>query len=289
MGYLAGRAHQERMMGAKALDPRIAYRECVEGLAAFVSGIGFSDVVIGLSGGIDSSLVAVMAVDALGADRVHGVLLPGPFSSTGSVEDALELASALRIEALTMPIDAAYEAVRVGFAAACGTELAGLAAENAQARLRMVCLMALSNQFGWLMLNTGNRSEAAMGYSTLYGDAAGAFAPIGGLYKTEVYQLARWRNAHAEQEGVRAPIPRSSIEKPPSAELAEGQSDEAAMGIAYADLDAILMALEEGAESAVSSMESGFDEEAVEMVRRRFAATAFKRAQEPPFADVSRF
>ncbi len=262
------------------------YAACVDELRSFVTGAGFSDVVIGLSGGIDSALVAAMAVDAFGAGHVHGILLPGPYSSSHSVDDALELAANLGIDAPVVSIDEPYRAFERALAGACGGSLSGLAAENTQARCRMVAIMALSNAHGWMMLNTGNKSEAMMGYSTLYGDTAGAFAPLGGLYKTEVYALARWRNAHARELGQRAPIPERSITKPPSAELAPDQEDERSLGVDYATLDRILVAAVEHGLSADAVAAQGFPLELVCRVLSRADSYAFKRALEPPFPQT---
>lgn len=262
------------------------YGACVLALQRFVRDAGFKEVIIGLSGGIDSTLVAVMAVDALGAENVHGVLLPGPYSSTDSIEDALELARNLGIGTFTLPIDSAYSAFAAGFEAATDRPLQGLASENTQARCRMVYIMALSNSEGWMMLNTGNKSEAAMGYSTLYGDTAGAFAPIGALYKTEVFALSEWRNEKAAQDGEVPPIPDRVITKPPSAELSSNQTDEASMGIGYDDLDAILMAHVENGLDEAAIVDLGFSKDDVEMVIRRYNSYAFKRAMEPPYAEI---
>ena len=174
-------------------------RACTDALGAFVRSAGFTDVVIGLSGGMDSTLVAVMAHDALGADHVHGVMLPGPYSSESSIDDAEALAANLGISNITVTICEPFEAFEAVLARACGGALIGLAAENTQARCRMVCLMALSNAHGWLMLNTGNKSEAAMGYSTLYGDTAGAFAPLGGVYTVSYTHLIALRQCGGEE------------------------------------------------------------------------------------------
>ena len=193
------------------MNPQQMYEACTAALGAFVRSAGFTDVVIGLSGGMDSTLVAVMAHDALGADHVHGVMLPGPYSSESSIDDAEALAANLGISNITVPICEPFEAFEAVLARACGGALIGLAAENTQARCRMVCLMALSNAHGWLMLNTGNKSEAAMGYSTLYGDTAGAFAPLGGVYKTDVFAMARWRNRRAVEEGACWPHSRERV------------------------------------------------------------------------------
>ena len=271
------------------------YETCVDELRGFVRGAGFSDVVIGLSGGLDSAVVAAMAVDALGADHVHGVLLPGPYSSDHSVTDALDLADRLGIEAPVVSITEAYEAFARAIAPVCGGELAGLASENTQARCRMVVIMALSNAHGWMMLNTGNKSEAMMGYSTLYGDTAGAFAPIGGLYKTDVFACARWRNAHALEAGQVPPIPENIIAKPPSAELAPDQEDERSLGVDYPTLDAILIEAMErhegaGSEGHASAQDVsdalGLPFDQVKRVLDRADAYAFKRALEPPYPQV---
>lgn len=262
------------------------YDACVHALRGFVREAGFSQVVIGLSGGLDSSVTAAMCVDALGAECVHGVLLPGPYSSDHSVTDAQDLAANLGIQAQTVSIREPYEAFARALAPACGGELSGLAAENTQARCRMVCLMALSNAHGWMLVNTGNKSEAMMGYSTLYGDTAGAFAPIGGLYKTDVYEVARWRNEQARAAGQVPPIPEHVLIKPPSAELSPGQEDEKSLGIDYATLDALLVAHVERGLGAEALEAAGFARCDVDRVLTTVRATAFKRALEPPFPDA---
>lgn len=268
------------------LDLERVYAACVEQLRVFVYAAGFEDVVIGLSGGIDSALVAVMAADAFGSQHVHCVLMPGPYSSESSTTDAEELASNLGVKPYVAPIDQAYSAFSHCFMVASGIELSGLAAENTQARCRTVVLMAFSNTFGWLMLNTGNKSEAAMGYSTLYGDTAGAFAPIGGLYKTQVYRLANWLNERAVSAGRAPVIPQNIIDKPPSAELSPCQTDEGSLGIDYATLDSILAELIDNARSAEDIAAMGFPLEQVVDVKARYEAAAFKRAMEPPYAKV---
>lgn len=263
------------------------YQACVQALAQYAEEAGFEHTVIGLSGGIDSSVVAVMCVDAFGADYVHGVLLPGPYSSDHSYDDALELAQNLGVKADVVSICEPFEAFESVLARACGGELKGLAAENTQARCRMVCLMALSNAHGWMLVNTGNRSETCMGYSTLYGDTAGAFAPIGGLYKTDVYAVGRWRNAEAERAGKVPPIPERVFTKPPSAELAPGQEDEKSLGIDYATLDKILIAqVEQGLSTRESAVAAGVSEVLAARVAHTVASYAFKRAQEPPFPEA---
>lgn len=262
------------------------YTACVDALRDFVQEAGFSDVVLGLSGGMDSALVACMAVDALGADRVHAAMLPGPYSSQASIDDAQELADNLGIEAQAISILRPFEGFEAALARPCGGSLSGLAAENVQARCRMVCLMALSNAHGWMLLNTGNKSEGLMGYATLYGDMAGAFAPIGDVYKTDVYRLASWRNEKAERAGERPPIPRSVFTKPPSAELSADQTDEKSMGASYEVIDAALRAFESGADVPAVAKACGRSEDFVREIERRVAASAFKRALAPQAPSV---
>jgi NAD+ synthase (glutamine-hydrolysing) len=262
------------------------YASCVEALKDYAACAGFTDVVLGLSGGIDSALVAVMCADAFGPDRVHAYMLPGPYSSDHSITDAEDLAANLNIKVERISIVDPYEAFVRTLEDAVGGKLAGLASENTQARCRMVCLMALSNAFGWMMVNTGNKSEAAMGFSTLYGDTSGAFAPIGGLYKTDVFALSRWVNERAVAEGKGAPIPEHIITKPPSAELSPGAEDEKALGIDYETLDKILIAHFEQGKSAEEIVAAGFDADEVTYAIRRTNSYAFKRAVEPPFPDV---
>lgn len=268
------------------LDPAKAYNTCTTALADYVHKAGFEDVIVGLSGGIDSSLVAVMAADALGAKHVHGLMLPGPYSSSSSISDAQKLADNVGIATDTISIDEPYKAFAHVLSPALGEALGGLAAENTQARCRMVCIMAISNARDWMMLNTGNKSEAAMGYSTLYGDTAGGYAPIGGLYKTEVYALARWRNAEAARDGKVKPIPANVITKSPSAELAPNQIDEASMGIDYKTLDEILVAMNENGLSLDETVALGHPRPQVQMVQNRYKSYAFKRAMEPPYPEV---
>lgn len=269
------------------MQPGEMFDVCTAALGEYAQSAGFTDAVIGLSGGIDSSVVAVMAQRAFGAEHVHGVLLPGPYSSDHSVRDAQELADNLGIHSLTLSIREPYEAFANVLANACGGELSGLASQNTQARCRMVCLMALSNAHNWMLLNTGNKSEACMGYSTLYGDTAGAFAPMGGLYKTDVYALARWVNEQAAAADDVPPIPQNVLVKPPSAELAPDQEDEKSLGVDYPTLDAILKAHVERGESAEAIIEQGFPEHTVRDVIARYNRYAFKRAQEPPYPAAS--
>ncbi|MBE6464088.1 MAG: NAD(+) synthase [Eggerthellaceae bacterium] len=282
------------------MDSHLKYIACVSDLKKFVEATGATDVVIGLSGGVDSSLVATMAVDAFGPAHVHGVLLPGPYSTDHASADALALADNLGIDTMTLSIKGAYDAFAAELKDVCGEAFDGTTSQNIQARCRMICLMALSNAHGWLLLNTGNKSEAAMGYATLYGDMAGAYAPIGGLYKTDVYLLCRWRNeqaayalgqAHAAlynqtmlglEPLKKQPIPRHVINKPASAELAPDQTDEDSLGIEYAVLDNILVAHLERGKDAEALVEAGFTQEDVDLVLKKLAASAFKQALYAP-------
>ena len=262
----------------------------VEQLRSFAQEAGFIDCAIGLSGGLDSSVVAALCAQAFGVGRVHGVLLPGPYSSAHSVDDALALAANLGLEAETIPITGPYEAfaraLEPHFAGGHGGSFAGVASENTQARCRMVVLMALSNAHGWMLVNTGNRSEALMGYCTLYGDMAGAFAPIGGLYKTQIRALAQHMNEQAAAQGRTAPIPERVLAKPPSAELSENQTDEDGLGIGYAQLDRILAGhFDEGsAPEDLVTEEMPLDQ--VQSVIARAESNAFKRASLPPSARI---
>jgi NAD+ synthase (glutamine-hydrolysing) len=243
---------------------------------------GFSDVVLGLSGGIDSAVTAALAVDALGPERVHGVLMPGPYSSPGSVSDAAALANNLGIATLTMPITSSFEAFKQASVSAIGNEGSPVALQNLQARIRTIHLMHLSNTFGWLLLNTGNKSEAAMGFSTLYGDTAGAFAPLGNVYKEDVYALAAWRN---QQKPL---IPQPIIDKAPSAELYEGQRDEDTLP-PYALLDRILrLHIEDGLGvdqilefTRHEAGEQPLDAQTVGKVLEAVKRAEYKRRQEP--------
>lgn len=241
----------------------------------YVHKNGFTDVVVGLSGGIDSAVVAALAADALGAEHVHPVLMPSPYSSEGSVKDALQLARTFQMEALTLPIEKPMRCFHEVLGSACGGEVDGLAAENLQARIRTVYLMTLSNAHGWMVLNTGNKSEAAMGFSTLYGDTAGAYAPLGDLYKTQVYELARWRAAQGPS------IPENCITKAPSAELYPDARDDDRLP-PYDLLDQILQAHVEEGEGAVLLKERDFDAEVVDTVLRAVSRNEYKRRSEPP-------
>jgi NAD+ synthase (glutamine-hydrolysing) len=265
------------------LEPvREVYEALVLGTRDYVLKNGFSDVVIGLSGGIDSSLVAAIAVDALGADHVVGVLMPSRFSSDGSITDAEALAENLGIRTLTVAIEPAHaaflEMLKEPFA---GLE-PGLAEENLQARVRGTLLMTMSNKLGWLVLTTGNKSEMATGYSTLYGDMAGGFAVIKDVPKMLVYALSRDRN---ERSGT-AVVPERVLEKPPSAELRPDQRDSDSLP-EYAVLDPIIEGYVEDDKSVAELEAEGFEGETVRRVATLIDRNEYKRRQAPPGVRVS--
>jgi NAD+ synthase (glutamine-hydrolysing) len=258
------------------------YAALVHGTRDYVRKNGFSGVVLGLSGGIDSAMVAAIATDALGAENVTGVKLPSRYSSEGSRTDADELARMLGIRLMELPIEplfsAALEVLRPAFE---GRE-PDLAEENLQARARGMLLMGLSNKFGWMLLATGNKSELATGYSTLYGDMAGGFAVIKDVPKTLVYELAHWRNA---QPGG-AVIPGNSITKPPSAELRPDQTDQDSLP-PYDVLDAILERYVERDWSLQEIVSEGYDEDTVRRVLRLVDLNEYKRRQAAPGVKIT--
>ena len=252
----------------------------VVGTGDYVRKNRFTDIVIGLSGGIDSSVVAALATDALGPEHVNGVLMPSRFSSGHSVTDAEELAANLGIRTMTIPIEAVHGAFLDLFAEPFAGSEPGLAGENLQARIRGTILMTLSNKFGWLVLTTGNKSEMATGYSTLYGDMAGGFAPLKDVEKTLVYRLAQWRNSQGMM------IPQSVLDKPPSAELAPGQVDADSLP-PYDVLDPVLEGYVEGDRSVTELEADGFDPATVRRVARLVDLSEYKRRQAPPGVRVS--
>ena len=256
------------------------YRALVVGTRDYVRKNGFTDVVVGLSGGIDSSLVAAVAVDALGPDRVHGVAMPSRYSSEGSESDADDLARRLGIDHRTIPIEPAYRAFLDMLAPTFGDRPNDLTEENLQSRIRGVTLMALSNKLGWMVLTTGNKSEMAVGYSTLYGDTAGGFAVIKDVPKTVVYRLCQWRNTQGEV------IPEAVLTKPPSAELRPDQRDDQSLP-PYEILDPILEAYVEGDLTAGELIELGHDEETVRRIVRLVDTAEYKRRQTPPGVRVT--
>ncbi|MBQ9068535.1 MAG: NAD(+) synthase [Eggerthellaceae bacterium] len=266
------------------MDYQAAHESIVGQLADFARNAHFSECVIGLSGGLDSTVVAVLCAEAFGSSSVHGVLMPGPYSSDASSEDALEVARNLEIPTTTISITGAYDAFARALAPTMGEDFAGVASENTQARCRMVVLMALSNAYGWMLVNTGNRSEAYMGYSTLYGDTAGAFAPLGSMFKTDVFAFARYLNERYVAQGKIAPIPQRVIDKPPSAELAPDQTDEEGLGIGYAELDRILAGHFDAGLGADVLASQSMSAAQVDDVLSRARKYAYKRTMLPPAA-----
>ena len=248
----------------------------------YVNKNGFSEVVIGLSGGVDSSLVAAIAVDALGPERVHGVSMPSRYSSQGSEDDAAELARNFGIDFQTIPIEAGYTALTDMLESVFRCHSADLTEENLQSRLRGILLMAMSNKKGWLVLTTGNKSETSVGYSTLYGDTAGGFAVIKDCPKLLVYELCRWRNTQTTSPW----IPEASITKPPSAELRPDQTDDQSLP-PYELLDPLLEAYVEQDRSAAELVAEGYDPEIVQQITRLVDLAEYKRRQSPPGPRIS--
>ena len=259
------------------------WRAMMTGLQDYVGKNGFSGVVLGISGGIDSAVSAAVAVDALGAERVKGVLLPSPYTSEESVEDAFYLAGLLCIQTMTIPITAGmetfHETLHPVFEDDNWMENP-LIGGNIQARLRGLTLMAISNRFGWMLLSTGNKSELSVGYSTLYGDSCGGYNVLKDLYKTQVYELARWRNTQGEA------IPQRSIDKAPSAELAPNQKDEDQLP-PYAMLDEMLFYHIELREPAEAIIARGFPADIVHKVLRMVRLSEYKRRQSCPGVKLS--
>jgi NAD+ synthase (glutamine-hydrolysing) len=266
--------------------PEEVYHALVVGLGDYVRKNGFREVVLGLSGGIDSALVATLAVDALGPDAVRALAMPSPFSSEGSISDARDLAERQGIRLDVVRIDDVFAAYRGTLAPLFqGTE-EGVAEENLQARIRGNLLMALSNKFGSLVLATGNKSEMAVGYSTLYGDLAGGFAPIKDVPKTLVYEVCRWRNESAKRAGLPEPIPQPIVDKPPSAELRPGQVDTDSLP-AYDDLDPVIEAYVEDDRSPEEIVAEGADPAVVDRVVAMIDRAEYKRRQAPPGVKIT--
>jgi NAD+ synthase (glutamine-hydrolysing) len=258
------------------------YEALVLGTRDYVEKNGFSGAVIGLSGGIDSSLVASIAVDALGPRRVHGVTMPSRYSSEGSITDAVALGANLGIEVTNLGIEQAHRAFSATLAPALGADPTGLTDENLQSRLRGVLLMALSNANGWIVLTTGNKSEMATGYSTLYGDSAGGFAVIKDVPKTLVYELCLYRNKVAGFDLVPEPV----LTKAPSAELRPDQRDEQSLP-PYAVLDPVIAGYVEGDRSADDLIAEGYDPAVVGRVVELVDRAEYKRRQMPPGVRIS--
>lgn len=257
------------------------YSALTLGLRDYVAKNNISSVLLGLSGGIDSALVAAIACDALGSDSVHAVAMPSKYSSFHSVADAEQLAANTGLSLRTVPIAPMFDAFQSQLA------LTGLAEENVQARIRGTTLMAISNAEGHLVLATGNKSEIAVGYSTIYGDAVGGFAPLKDVPKTLVWQLARWRNEQAELRNEVPPIPHRSITKPPSAELRPDQQDTDTLP-EYHDLDAIVERYVEASVSAADLVAAGYSAPVAARVLALVDAAEYKRRQYPPGPKITR-
>jgi NAD+ synthase (glutamine-hydrolysing) len=295
-GELAGLHVRRRVLNADPLpvyepltEPTISeplsdeaevWAALVVGLRDYVQKNGFSSVTFGFSGGIDSAVVAALAADALGGDAVYGVSMPSKYSSEHSLSDAAELARRIGAYFRVEPVE---DMVRVYVDQ---LNLTGLAEENIQARTRGMLLMALSNLDGHLVLATGNKTELAVGYSTIYGDAVGGFAPIKDVFKTHVWALARWRNAEAEKRGETPPIPENSISKPPSAELRPDQLDSDSLPD-YALLDDILDDYIEGDRGYADLVKAGFAPETIDRVVRMVDKAEYKRRQYPPGTKIT--
>ena len=267
-------------IAARLGDEEEMWNAIVVGLRDYVAKNGFTSVLVGLSGGIDSALVAALAVDALGPDRVHGVGMPSKYSSEHSLADARQMAAntglGFRVVEIQQMVDAFIKEL----------SLTGLAEENVQARVRGTTLMGLSNQEGHLVLATGNKSELACGYSTLYGDAVGGYAPIKDIYKTDVWALSRWRNQVAREAGETPPIPENSITKEPSAELRPDQKDSDSLP-EYEILDRVLKAYVDDDLGRDALIAAGFDKDLVMRVIGLVDRAEYKRRQYPPGTKVS--
>jgi NAD+ synthase (glutamine-hydrolysing) len=267
-------------LAQRLTDTAEVWQALVTGLRDYVRKNGFRSVIIALSGGIDSSVVAAIAADALGPQQVYGVSMPSGHSSQHSKDDAADLAARTGLRYSVVPIQSMVDAFLVNLA------LSGLALENLQARVRGVILMALSNQDNHLVLTTGNKSELAVGYSTLYGDSVGGFNPLKDVLKTMVWELARWRNAEAVRRGETPPIPENSITKPPSAELRPGQLDSDSLPD-YAELDVILAGYVDGDLSRDDLVAAGHDPAMVDRVLRMVDVAEYKRRQSAPGPKIS--
>ena len=259
------------------------YQALVVGTRDYLSKTGFSKALVGLSGGVDSALTATVAVDAIGRENVVAISMPSRYSSDGSVSDAKELADNLGIDLRVVPIEPAHLAFTDMLEPYFRDTAPNVAEENVQARIRGNVLMTISNKFGWIVLTTGNKSEMAMGYATLYGDMAGGFAVLKDVPKTLVYQLCRWRNQQREPHPV---IPRAIIDKPPSAELKEGQIDQDTLP-PYEELDPVIKAYVEEDRSRREMVEMGFDPQVVNQVISFVDRNEYKRRQAPPGVKIT--
>ena len=267
----------------------LIYRCMMLGLGDYVRKNRFPGILLGLSGGIDSALSAAVAVDALGADQVRAVMLPSPYTGRDSLEDAAECARLLGVHCDTIPIQPAMDAFGDALAPVFAGRQADITEENIQSRSRGLILMAMSNKFGDMLLTTGNKSEMSVGYATLYGDMCGGYSVLKDVYKTTVFALCRWRNAHRPHDarGPDGPVmPGRVITKAPSAELKHDQTDQDTLP-PYADLDAILEGLVEGEQSVDALVERGFDRATVLRVWRMLDRAEYKRRQAPPGVKIT--
>jgi NAD+ synthetase len=271
---------EENDVAPAACDAESLYQALVLGVRDYVKKSGFASACLGLSGGIDSALTAVIAAAALGAENVRGLTMPSAYSSRGSVEDSFALAARLGMRCDEVPIGAAVEAVKASLRPVFAGRPEDVTEENLQARIRGMLLMALSNKDGHLLLTTGNKSELAVGYCTIYCDMCGGLAVISDLPKTRVYEVSRWVNREREI------IPWSTIEKPPSAELRPDQTDQDTLP-PYEVLDGILELYVEQHLSAEEIMERGFEEATVRWVQRRVDLNEWKRHQAAPGLRVT--
>jgi NAD+ synthase (glutamine-hydrolysing) len=262
------------------------YAALVRGTRDYIDKNGFGGVLLGLSGGIDSALTLALAVDALGAERVTAVMMPTRYTSQLSLDGARAQAEQLGVDYHVISIEQTYESFVTALTPAFTGKPADTTEENLQSRTRGVMLMALSNKHGRLLLATGNKSEMAVGYATLYGDMCGAYAPLKDVYKTVVYQLSRWRNAHAALAGESDVIPAAVIERPPSAELRDNQTDQDSLP-PYDELDAILARFIEGEQSQAEIASQGFHADTVRRVVRLVLLNEFKRRQSAPGPRVT--
>jgi NAD+ synthase (glutamine-hydrolysing) len=278
----SARAPAEAVIESSPRGPGEIWDALVLGTRDYVAKNGFTDVVLGLSGGVDSALVATLAADALGPDHVHVVLMPSRYSSDHSVTDADRLAVNLGVDARTIAIEPAHVALTELLAPSFGELPPDLAEENLQSRIRGVLLMALSNKFGWLVLTTGNKSETAVGYSTLYGDSAGGLAVIKDVPKLLVYELCRWRNQHAGTDL----IPEQILTKAPSAELRPDQRDDQSLP-PYEVLDPLIEAYVDGDRTVEELVDAGHDEAMVRRIARLVDLAEYKRRQSPPGIRIS--
>ena len=268
-------------MFSEKLNIEIAHDTIIRSLRKFFAGCGISKAIVGLSGGIDSAVVAALAAEALGNENLHGFMMPSEFSTLHSIQDAVDLADNLGLEYNVIPIGKIYNKFMKELQPVFGLDNQwNVAEENLQARIRGTLLMAYSNKFNALVLNTSNKSELSVGYGTLYGDLAGALMVIADIYKTEVYELAEYINRE------RQIIPRSTITKAPSAELREGQKDSDSLPD-YSLLDYILYSLNEGEKSYGTLLSEGVDKSVLDKVMDLVGKAHFKLMQIPPIIKVS--